>query len=71
MISVRLDKEMEKELEALSKLTKRPKSFFVKEALREYLEDIKDLLIAQERMSAPDREVIDLQELKKELGLDL
>ncbi len=69
MISVRLDEELEKELEKLAKLTKRPKSFFVKEALREYLQDIKDLLEAKERLSDPKRELLTLDELKRELDV--
>jgi len=69
MISVRLDEELEKELEKLAKLTKRPKSFFVKEALREYLQDIKDVLEAKERLSDPKRELLTLDELKRELDV--
>ncbi len=69
MISVRLDEELEKELEKLAKLTKRPKSFFVKEALREYLQDIKDLLEAKKRLSDPKRELLTLDELKRELDV--
>jgi RHH-type rel operon transcriptional repressor/antitoxin RelB len=69
MISVRLDKQLETELEKVAKLTNRPKSFFVKEALREYLEDIKDLFEANERLSDPKRETITLDTLKKELDL--
>jgi RHH-type rel operon transcriptional repressor/antitoxin RelB len=69
MISVRLDKQLETELEKVAKLTNRPKSFFVKEALREYLEDIKDLFEANERLSDPKRETVTLDTLKKELDL--
>ena len=63
MISVRLDQKLEKELEEIAKITNRPKSFFIKEALKEYLEDIKDILEAKERISDPKRELITLDEL--------
>ncbi|WP_187647154.1 type II toxin-antitoxin system RelB family antitoxin [Nitrosophilus labii] len=68
MISVRLDKELEKELEEIAKLTKRPKSFFIKEALKEYLQDIKDVLEAKKRVNEPQRELITLDELKREFN---
>ena len=69
MISVRLNKELEKELEEIAKITNRPKSFFIKEALKEYLEDVKDILDAKERISDPKREIITLDELKRELNV--
>ena len=69
MISVRLDENMEEELNRLAKQTKRPKSFFIKEALREYLDDIKDVLDAKERAQDPNREFLTLDEFKKELNV--
>jgi len=69
MLSVRLDKELEEELNRLAKLTKRSKSFFIKEALREYLEDVKDVLEAQNRVNNPKRELITLESLKRELDV--
>ncbi|WOE69011.1 ribbon-helix-helix domain-containing protein [Hydrogenimonas thermophila] len=69
MISVRLNQELEKELEEIAKITNRPKSFFIKEALKEYLEDVKDILDAKERISDPKREMITLDELKRELDV--
>lgn len=38
MVSFRTDKEMERKLGELAKATDRPKSWHIKEALREYLE---------------------------------
>ncbi len=69
MLTVRLDKELEEKLEKIAKFTKRPKSFFVKEALREYLEDISDVIEAQQRVNATDRELITLNEMKKLLNV--
>ena len=69
MVSVRLDDELESKLNTIAKLTNRSKSFFIKEALREYLEDIEDILEAKERLSDPKRETISLEELKKELNV--
>jgi len=71
MISVRLDKDLERRLEKIAKETNRPKSFFIKESLREYLDDIADIFEAKERISDPNREVIGIEELKKELSLNV
>jgi len=40
MLSVRLSKEMEDRIALLAESTQRPKSFFVKEALSNYLDDM-------------------------------
>ena len=37
MLSVRLNEEMQSKLDGLADATKRPKSFFVKEALENYV----------------------------------
>jgi len=42
MINIRLPKEMENRINNLVKSTQQPKSFFIKEALANYLEDMKD-----------------------------
>ena len=54
MLSVRLDDAMQSKLDKLAKSTKRPKSFFVKEALANYLDDIIDFYEAQKRTNAKE-----------------
>lgn len=49
MTSVRLNKNIENELGKLCALTKRSKSFYIKEALEQYLEDARDYIVAIER----------------------
>lgn len=68
MLTVRLDDEMEGFLKALSEQTQRPKSFFVKQALKNYQEDMQDWLEAQTRNNAADRNLISLEELEKALA---
>ncbi len=65
MTSVRLSEEMEASLCRLSALTHRPKSFYIKEALSRYLEDMEDTYIALERISAPKRKVLSTKEVLK------
>ncbi len=69
MISVRLDETIEGQLDALSKSTKRSKSFYVQEALRLYMEDMQDYYEARQRSNAPDRNLISLEALEASLGL--
>lgn len=68
LLTVRLTKELEKRLEKLAKITKRSKSFLVKEALEHQLEDVEDFYIASERLSSPGA-TYTTKELKKRLGL--
>ncbi len=69
MLSVRLDKETEDFLQALSEETHRPKSFFVKQALKNYQADLADLYETQVRNNAADQNFITSEEFKKVLGL--
>lgn len=69
MLSIRLDPKMEERINNLSKATKRPKSFFVKEALTNYLDDIEDYYDAMKRKNSSGRELISLDELKVALSV--
>jgi RHH-type rel operon transcriptional repressor/antitoxin RelB len=69
MLSVRLPKEMEERIERLARMTRRPKSFFVKEALANYLEDMEDYYLALKRENDPSRHLITLEELERALDL--
>jgi RHH-type rel operon transcriptional repressor/antitoxin RelB len=69
MLSVRLDSKTEQFLENIACETKRPKSFFVKEALKNYMEDMQDYYDAQTRTKDDKRNLISLVELEKALGI--
>ena len=69
MLSVRLPKEMEVRIENLAKSTQRPKSFFVKEALSNYLDDMEDYYDVLKRKNSKTREIISLEELKSAIDL--
>ncbi|MFT7878958.1 MAG: ribbon-helix-helix domain-containing protein [Sulfurimonas sp.] len=69
MLSVRLPEEMEARIERLAKSTQRPKSFFVKEALNNYLDDMEDYYNALKRQNDPNRNLISLEELESALEL--
>jgi len=69
MLGVRLEPELEARLEALAKATGRSKSFYAKEAIRQYIEDREDALLA-DRILSRNEPVFTLEEVKRELGLE-
>jgi RHH-type rel operon transcriptional repressor/antitoxin RelB len=69
MLSIRLPEEMEQRIERLAKSTQRPKSFFVKEALTNYLEDMEDYYEVLKRQNDTNRNLISLNELENALEL--
>ena len=68
MLAIRLNPEVEARLEALAKSTGRTKSFYVREAIMEHLEDLEDYYLAVER-SKSDSQSISLDEVEQRLGL--
>ena len=49
MVAVRLNKEIETRLAFLAKKTGRTKSFYIRQALEEHLEEMEDTYLAEER----------------------
>lgn len=58
MTSIRLPEDIEQRLAALCAVTRRSKSFYIKDALREYLDDLEDAYIALERITKPKRKFL-------------
>jgi len=72
MLAIRLPKEIEKRLDALSKETGRTKSFYVREAILEHLHDLEDIYLAEQRLAdiqAGRVKTIPLEEVMKEYGM--
>lgn len=69
MITVRVPKDVEKRLEELAKITHRSKSFYIREALKAYLEDLEDYYISLERLAQKDAKRYTIKEAKEKLGL--
>ena len=71
--SIRLPHEIEDRLENLSVKTGRSKSFYVKEAILDHLDDIEDTYLAEkrlERINSGRIQTIPLQEVMKRYELD-
>jgi len=69
MLAIRIDKELEKELDLLAKSQGSNRSAVVREAIIQYLEDNEDLQLAKESLSKMNS-AKSLKQLRKELGLD-
>ncbi|HEY8991471.1 MAG TPA: DUF6290 family protein [Luteolibacter sp.] len=68
MLAIRLAPEIEKRLEALAQKTGRTKTFYVREAILEHLEDLEDIYLATQRLQRPAK-TYSAEDVKHELGL--
>ena len=50
MLAIRLPEDLEKRLEALAQATNRTKTFYVREAIHERLDDLEDLYLSEQRL---------------------
>jgi RHH-type rel operon transcriptional repressor/antitoxin RelB len=70
--SIRLSDDLDARLERLARRTGRSKSFYVKHAIEEQIEDLEDLYLARKvakRIADGRERLIPLEELERELGL--
>jgi len=64
-VSVKLPKDIAKRLDELAKSLDRSKTYIVTKALREYLEEYEDYLIALNRLNDKNDRIISEKELVK------
>ncbi|TSA50967.1 MAG: ribbon-helix-helix protein, CopG family [Nitrosomonadales bacterium] len=69
MLAVRLESELESQLDALAKLRQRSKSDLVREAILRMLEDVEDAELAEAAL-AQSQSSKPLARIRKERGLD-
>ena len=72
MLAIRLPEEIEARLENLAKATGRTKTFYAREAILEYLEDMEDLYLAEQVLDdiqAGRSKTYTIEEVKKQLGM--
>ncbi len=69
MLAIRLEKDLEQELDLLAKSKGSNRSAVVREAIVRYLEDNEDLELAKQAL-AETRSSKSLKDLRKDLGLD-
>jgi RHH-type rel operon transcriptional repressor/antitoxin RelB len=72
MLAIRLPLAVEKRLEKLARRTGRTKTFYVREAILQHLEDLEDLYLAEaalERIRSGEDRTIPLKDVIKRHGL--
>jgi RHH-type rel operon transcriptional repressor/antitoxin RelB len=69
MVAVRLPKELNERLERVANETHRSKSYYIRKALEQYLEDKEDYLLAVARLEENNPR-ISLDEALKKLDLE-
>lgn len=71
MLAIRLPQSIEKRLEELARRTGRTKTYYVREAILEHLDDLEDLYLAEEALERVRRgeRMIPLKNIIKRHGL--
>jgi RHH-type rel operon transcriptional repressor/antitoxin RelB len=69
MLAVRLPKELEQKLERVAQETHRSKSYYIRKALEQFLEDREDYLLAIARLEENNPRV-SYEKMRTDLGLD-
>ena len=72
MLAIRLPQSIEKRLERLARRTGRTKTYYVREAILEHLEDLEDMYLAEpilERVRNGQERTIPLKDAMKRHGL--
>jgi RHH-type transcriptional regulator, rel operon repressor / antitoxin RelB len=69
MVAVRLPKELDERLERVAHETHRSKSYYIRKALEQYLEDKEDYLLAVARLEEKNPR-IPLEEALKQLDVE-
>jgi RHH-type rel operon transcriptional repressor/antitoxin RelB len=72
MLAIRLPPSIEKRLERLARRTGRTKTYYVREAILEHLQDIEDLYLAEaalERIRSGEERTVPLKRAMKRHGL--
>tara|TARA_R110002124_G_scaffold126919_1_gene286763 strand:+ start:12421 stop:12639 length:219 start_codon:yes stop_codon:yes gene_type:complete len=64
-ITVRLGDSVEKRLDELAKLTGRTKTYYIRQALEEKLDEMEDLYMAEQRLEQPEGERWSLEQLER------
>ena len=72
-VALRLPDEVSQRLQRLADLTGRSKTFYMIEAIKQHLDDLEDLYLAEQRlidMRAGKSETVPLEEVMKRYGLE-
>ncbi len=69
VLPIRLSEDLNERLDFLAKETGRTKTYYARQAIVTYLEDIEDTYLALQRLEKPGK-TLTTEELEKNLGLE-
>lgn len=72
MLAIRLPAEIEERLAELARKTGRTKTYYVREAILEHIDDLEDIYLAEKRLEdlqAGKSRTYTLEEVERDLGL--
>lgn len=69
MLAIRLPEELERRLEKLAKKTGRTKTFYVREAIVDHIDELEDIYLSLERLENPGK-IWSLDDVEKGRDLD-
>jgi RHH-type rel operon transcriptional repressor/antitoxin RelB len=73
MLAIRLPENIEKRLDRLAKRTGRTKTYYAREAILEYLDDLEDIYLAEKELQAirsGRRRTVPLEKVMRRYGLE-
>jgi RHH-type rel operon transcriptional repressor/antitoxin RelB len=73
MIAVRVPEEIEMRLDRLAKLTGRTKTYYVREAIEDHLDDLEEAYLAEkvlEKVRSGREKLIPFEDIMKQYGLE-
>lgn len=72
-LSIRIDKKLDLRLTRIAKLTGRTKSYYLRQALADQIEDLEDFYVARKvsaRLTVGKESTVALEELERELAVE-
>ena len=72
MLAIRLPEDIESRLKALAKATGRRKTYYARESILQYLDELEDIYMAEKRLEdirAGREKTIPIEQVEKDLGL--
>lgn len=71
--TVRSSEDLDKRLDNLARITKRTKSYFIREALEKYIDELEDIYLAEteyEEFLKSKLESVSIEEMERHLGME-
>ena len=68
-ISLRIPDELAEDIDSICSESSRPKSYVIRQAITQYIEDYQDYRDAEQRLKDKNKTFVSLEEMKARLGV--